>query len=302
MTIFGAVIYNPCTEGECSAWIVRRSNPDVYLYPCDYETIPSDDISVFSGMNVIYVNTCPMPPYLVTLASVAQTVHIIDSHRTNYECIRDMDNMPGNVTCDFSNDHSSCHLTWKYFNMTQQPWFVKCISDQATLSLPFTREYLAGMTVKNLLNLDGFQRMYDNSRNTSYIDDVLDAGSKELEYINRSSMDAIRRSKMECQYKQDEDHVYHVWLFTCDKSLVSDVGHILMSEPFSDGSLPDFVVGWNYDVLTNCFNLSMRSTDQKQDVGLICTAAGGRGKHHNSAECRVYDPLREIFTPCVGKG
>lgn len=292
------VFHHPCADGGCAAWIVKKYNPDAAMVPCKAGSEPDVTLESFSGQNVIYVDISPMPDYLLRLAAVAQSVFIIDHHKTNYERIETIGALPGNVSCIFDMTLSGCQLTWRYFSMADEPWFVQCIGDRDmwAFALPFTREYFAGMAEQGLLCQEGFQSMYDNARNPEYIERVLQIGTKELEFNDRCIADVVKHRRLECVYR-DGEQLCRIWLYSCDnKTLVSDVGNRLMLQPFDDGSMPDFAVGWNYDVANDCFNLSMRSLSTCKDISTVCQKYGGGG-HRNAAGCRVFVPLKTLFQP-----
>lgn len=296
---FQVVVHHfPCADGDCAAWIVKKHNPDIELVPCKAGSEPMVPLDHFADKRVIYVDICPMPDYLLRLATLARSVLIIDHHKTNYERIQAMGQVPDNVKFIFDMNYSGCQLTWRYFSNADEPWFVQCIGDRDTwkFMLPFTREYFSGMSEQGLLCQAGFQTMYDNSRNSSFIDNVLQKGIKEIEFRDRCISDIVEYRKLECTYAE-EGQQYRVWLYTCDnKTLSSDVGNRLMAVPFNDGVMPDFSIGWSYDVVENFFNLSMRSIDQCKDVSAICAKYGGGG-HRNAAGCRVPPPLCNYFIP-----
>lgn len=298
---FQVVVYHyPCADGDCAAWVVKKYNPDIELVPCKAGSEPMVPVEHFAGKSVIYVDICPVPEYLTKLAAQARSVLIIDHHKTNYERIQGMETVPGNVGYIFDMDFSGCQLAWRYFSIADEPWFVQCIGDRDTwkFALPFTREYFSGMAEQGLLCQEGFQTMYDNSRNHAFIDNVLQKGIEELKFKDRCISDIAEYRRLECTY-MEEGQQYRVWLYTCDnKTLTSDVGNRLMSVPFNDGVMPDFAVGWSYDVVENYFNLSMRSIDQCKDVSAVCFRHGGGG-HRNAAGCRVLPPLKDYFAPVL---
>lgn len=299
---FDCVVYHsPCPDGTCAAWIVQQfhalKDMKIELFPCRAGCIPEIEIKHFTGKKIIFVDICPSTEYILKLAKICNYIEIIDHHKTNFEKFLELEKIPENISCNFDMNFSGCQLTWKYFFSEVEPWFVSYIGDRDIwkFALPNTNEYFSGMMEENLMNLEGFQKLYNNRDNNEFIDNVYTSGKKALEFKEKCIQNVLKYNKLHCNYKN-----YNIWLYSCTKDLTSDVGNRLMKYKFKDETLPDFTVGWIYDVESDEFFISMRSIDDKQDVSKICKEFGGGG-HRNAAGCTIKGKLRDVFVPIVSK-
>lgn len=306
--LFDCVVYHsPCPDGTCAAWVVQQfhtlKDKEIELFPCRAGCSPEIEIEHFIGKKIVFVDICPSTEYILKLAEIGNHIEIIDHHKTNFEKFLQLERIPENVSCNFDMNFSGCQLTWRYFNSESEPWFVSYIGDRDIwkFALPNTNEYFSGMMEENLMNLEGFQKLYNNRDNNEFIENVYTIGKRALEFREKNIQSVLKYNKLHCTYKEYNkvDNTYkefNIWLYSCTKDLTSDVGNRLMKYKFEDESLPDFTVGWIYDVESDEFWVSMRSTDEKQDVSKICKEFGGGG-HRNAAGCTIRGKLRDVFVP-----
>jgi oligoribonuclease NrnB/cAMP/cGMP phosphodiesterase (DHH superfamily) len=294
---FDCVVYHsPCPDGTCAAWIVKKFhddfNKEIELFPCRAGCVPDKEIEYFMDKTIVFVDICPNVSYLEKLSTIAKYIQIIDHHKSSQENISEI-KLQKNVSCVFDMEFSGCQLTWKYFYSNDALWFVDYIGDRDIwkFALPNTNEYFSGIIEENLMNLEGFQKLYDNLENEEFKLNILNVGKKALEFREKCIQNVLKYNKMQCTYKE-----YNIWLYSATKDLTSDVGNRLMKYKFKDESLPDFTVGWIYDVENDEFWISMRSTDEKQDVSKICKELGGGG-HRNASGCTVKGKLKDLFIP-----
>lgn len=296
--LFDCVVYHsPCPDGTCAAWIVQKYhndlNKEIDFFPCRAGCAPDEDIYYFENKTIVFVDICPSVEYLLQLSDLAKKIQIIDHHKTNFEKILEMGEIPENIFYNFDMNFSGCQLTWRYFYSNEAPWFVDYIGDRDIwkFALPNTNEYFSGMMDENLMNLEGFQKMYENLDNDEFKLNIFNVGKKALEFREKCIQNIIKYNKLECTYKN-----FRIWLYSATKDLTSDVGNRLMKYKFEDEALPDFTVGWIYDIENDEFWISMRSINEKQDVSQICKEFGGGG-HRNASGCTVKGKLRDIFIP-----
>jgi len=298
---FDCVVYHsPCPDGTCACWIVQKFHRDSFgkeidLFPCRAGSPPEKELEYFTDKNIIFVDICPDVEYLLKLSGVAKFIHIIDHHKTNFEKIVNMNPIPDNITHQFDMNQSGCQLTWNSFYDTEQPWFVQYIGDRDIwkFSLPNTNEYFSGIIEENLMNLDGFQELFNKIDDDDFKFNIFSVGKKSVEFREKCIQNVMKFNKLECKYKN-----YRIWLYNCTKDLTSDVGNKLLKYKFSDDTLPDFSVGWIYDVQAAKFWISMRSDYDRQDVSSICAELGGGG-HRNASGCTLDYSVRlcDIFVP-----
>jgi uncharacterized protein len=293
-----------CPDGDCAAWVVGNFhdacgwNTPTYI-PCAAGRCNTLDLSEFVGKRVLFLDICPDLATLEVLAESAAHVTIIDHHKTNWEALRNYVSPP-NVTVIFQMDKGACQIAWDETSDIKgdYPWFVRVIGNRDVwdFSWPMTKEYFLGMQELELLDSDGFQTMYEESRrppnwSDQLQQDVLDCGL-ELKAIQDRNLTMFAELAEECLYGSSR-----VWAVNCAvRELISDLGNFLMTRPFRNGSTPDFAVIWSYNLSLGNFNVSMRSTDEKLDVSAICKLYGGGG-HRNAAGCKINVPLCEVFVP-----
>ncbi len=244
-----------------------------------------------ANKKIIFVDICPSTEYILNLAEIAESIQIIDHHKTNFEKVLQLEKKPANMFFNFDMNQSGCQLTWRYFNQADEPWFVQYIGDRDMwkFALPNTNEYISGMNEENLINFEGFQKLYNNLENNEFIENIYNIGKRMVEFRENNIQNVIKFNKIHCTYKD-----YNIWLFSCTKDLISDVGNRLMNSKFKNDNLPDFTVGWIYDVVSDEFWISMRSTNDKQDVSQICKEFGGGG-HRNASGCTIKNRLKDFF-------
>lgn len=297
---FDCVVYHsPCSDGQCAAWIVQKyhtdNNREIELFPCLAGKSPNKELSYFTNKNIIFVDICPSLEYLIELSDFANSICIIDHHKTNYENLSN-NKLPENVCCVFDMNFSGCQLTWKYFYDNEMPWFVNYIGDRDIwkFTLPDINELISGIYEQNLINYDGFQEMYNNINDKSYIDNIYSIGKKALEFREKSIQNIIKY-KLHCKYKN-----YNIWLYSSTRDITSDVGNRLLKYKLPDNNDVDFTVGFIYDVKSDEFWISMRSSDDKIDVSEICKELGGGG-HRNASGCTYRGALKNLFVPVDNK-
>ena len=316
--LFDCVVYHsPCPDGTCSAWVVQHyhstNSKEIELFPCRAGCAPDKEIEHFTGKKILFVDICPSIEYVVQMSNFSQWIHIIDHHKTNFEKFLQLENIPENISFNFDMNFSGCQLTWRYFSAEAEPWFVSYIGDRDIwkFELPNTNEYFSGMMDENLMNIEGFQKLYENLDNEDFKINIYNVGKKALEFREKCIQNVLKYNKLHCTYKEynkvdntykeynkvDNTYKeYNIWLYSCTKDLTSDVGNRLMKYKFKNETYPDFTVGWIYDIESDEFWVSMRSLDDKEDVSQICKEFGGGG-HRNAAGCTVKGRLRDVFVP-----
>lgn len=133
------IYHGGCDDGFAAAWVVRRYfNGDVELYAGQYQKEPPD----VTGREVILVDFSYKRPVLMEMAAKANTVLILDHHKTAAEDLagfkpaltfrRDQPAEPGdNIACVFDMARSGAGLAWDFFNEGEpRPEFINYIEDR----------------------------------------------------------------------------------------------------------------------------------------------------------------------------
>jgi len=136
------IYHGNCADGFGAAWVVRRAlRESVEFHAGVYQTQPPP----VEGRNVLMVDFSYKRPVLLEMAKVANTVCIIDHHKTAAE---DLIDLPGNVLTVFDMEHSGAMLTWlHYFKDEEPPPLLRHIEDRDLwrFALPGTREIQANV-------------------------------------------------------------------------------------------------------------------------------------------------------------
>lgn len=112
MTI--CIYHGNCADGFGAAWAVRKALGDIEFHPGKYGEVPPD----VEGKDVVMVDFSYKRPELLTMAEKANTILIIDHHKTAAENLVDL---PHNVICKFDMEHSGAVLAWNYFFPEESP-------------------------------------------------------------------------------------------------------------------------------------------------------------------------------------
>lgn len=306
------IYHDPCTDGTAAAWIVRNVCPNVELVGCvagmDPEE-PYDTIDAYTGKSVICVDICPTAERLKTLLGVVKHLTIIDHHATTSEVISKISDHP-RLTLIFSEEKCGCELVWEHFmnGLEEIPWFLKYISDRDLYKNPPTQPHsneigLALHDGKHTRTFEGLDELYRmNDRDTESFRRMLLSKGRRLVEWKESVIRGSLSSRLECTYRSSTyERECRVWLYTCPRHVVSDLGNRLLGWQFDDGELPDFVVCWQYDVEDHLFWIAFRSAlSSEVEVHHIAQELDvDGGGHRRAAGCCLpgHSIIRTIFVP-----
>jgi uncharacterized protein len=134
------IYHGNCADGFSAAWVVRKAfeNNGEYIdfYPGVYQEPPPEDII---NKNVIFVDFCYKRPIILEMAEKANSILIIDHHKS---AVEDLIDLPDNVVTKFDIEHSGAMLTWiHFFPGKEPPQLLKHIEDRDLwkFELPNTR-------------------------------------------------------------------------------------------------------------------------------------------------------------------
>lgn len=309
------IYHDPCTDGTTAAWIIRNISPGVVMIPCAAGMNPEepyDTVDAYIDKSVICVDICPTLARVTTLLGVVKHLTIIDHHATTSETLATIKEHP-RLSIVFDESKCGCELVWEHFmgGLEEMPWFVKYISDRDLYKNPPTQPYsneigLALHDGKHTRTFEGLDEMYgmDEQQSQAFRRMLLSKGRRLVEW-RESVVRGCMSSRIECAYESSTyNRTMKVWLYTCPRHVITDLGDRLLGWRFPDDTLPDFVVCWIYDVEEHQFWLSFRSrhddtfeTEVHRIAQEIHPDGGG---HRRAAGCRLSGnvQLRSIFVPC----
>lgn len=109
------IYHGNCADGFGSAWVVRKALGDVDFFPGVYMTPPPD----VAGREVVMVDFSYKRPVLLDMAKSAESILVIDHHKTAAE---DLASLPvPNIDAVFDMEHSGAILTWQHYFPDQKP-------------------------------------------------------------------------------------------------------------------------------------------------------------------------------------
>ncbi len=139
------VYHAGCDDGFAAAWAVRHAlgEGNVEFYPGVYQQEPPD----VSGRDVIFVDFSYKRPVLDAMARSANSILILDHHRTAQEDLADLPHPPvfeawrhaaweGHLSAHirmramFDMERSGAALAWDYFVGGERPRFVEYVQDR----------------------------------------------------------------------------------------------------------------------------------------------------------------------------
>lgn len=264
------IYHGNCADGFGSAWVVRQALQDsVAFFPGVYQTSPPN----VEGRNVLMVDFSYKRPVLLEMAKAANTICIIDHHKTAAE---DLQELPSNVITIFDMERSGAMLTWlHYFKDKEPPQLLRHIEDRDLwrFALQGTREIQANV----------FSYPYD----FAVWDELMARPVEEL----RAEGNAIERKHFKDIAELTQVVTrrmviggHNVPIANLPYTLTSDAGHALAKgEPFA-GCYWDTPEGRVFSLRSN----------NGLDVSAIAKQYGGGG-HHDASGFRVSYELAQRF-------
>lgn len=138
------IYHGHCDDGFAAAWCVRKAlGNDVEFYPGVYQKEPPPH----EGRDVIFVDFSYKRPVLDAMATKANSVLILDHHKTAAEDLADLKGPPGfsvwrgaawnghlsqsiRMVALFDMDRSGAGLAWDYFLGGTRPDFIEYVQDR----------------------------------------------------------------------------------------------------------------------------------------------------------------------------
>lgn len=284
---FDAIIYHgPCSDGTCGLWCACHYSPIKTRYACKAGLDPTGD---YTNMNVIFIDICPKFEYLIKLVKIAKHVVILDHHKSSEQIIKNNSSILSqikNLHIEFDMDRSGCQLAWDYFfDNLPRPFFIDYIADRDlwTWKLPASKE----------INTALYELEYINSYNLNKLTELMENSEEKIKYLETSGKIIEIGKKREIDIGLHnaveatmcfKDKTYRIWLGgNINPTLRSELGNLLCSKPFKDGSNPDFSACWQYNPKTDEWWISLRSSSKNSpDLSVISLEFGGGG-HPNAS-------------------
>jgi oligoribonuclease NrnB/cAMP/cGMP phosphodiesterase (DHH superfamily) len=254
------IYHGNCADGFGGAWVVRKAlgADNVDFHPGVYQDSPPD----VAGRDVILVDFSYKKPVMEQLGLSANSITIIDHHKSAIEDLKDLETKCDIVTV-FDMDHSGAMLAFKFFFPdTEPPTLLKHIEDRDLwrFAMRYTREVQA-----NLFSYPYDFDVWDELMATPIEDLIADGTAIERKHF-KDIKELIRVGKQRMTIAG-----YDVPVLNAPYFFSSDAGHIMaQGEPFAAcyWDTPEGRV------------FSLRSADDGLDVSEIAKQYGGGGHKH----------------------
>lgn len=264
------IYHGNCADGFGAAWVVRKALGDIDFYPGKYQEPPPD----VTGRDVVMVDFSYKRPVLLEMAQKANSILILDHHKT---AVEDLVDLPANVTAKFDMNHSGAMLTWEhFFPGDTPPKLLLHIEDRDLwrFALQNTRQIQA-----NVFSYPYDFQVWDTLMETAPEKLAVDGEAIERKHFKdiRELLGVTTRDMVICGYC--------VPVANLPYTMSSDAGHELAKgQPFAAcyWDTPDGRV------------FSLRSSDDGVDVSKVAKQYGGGG-HRNAAGFKVTFSIAEAF-------
>ncbi len=108
------IFHANCADGFGAAWVVRKALGEIDFHGAKYQEPPPD----VTGKDVVMVDFSYKRPVLLEMAEKANSILILDHHKT---AVEDLIDLPANVTAKFDMGRSGAMLTWEHFFPGEAP-------------------------------------------------------------------------------------------------------------------------------------------------------------------------------------
>lgn len=108
------IYHGNCVDGFGAAWVVRKALGEIDFHAGTYQETPPD----VTGKDVVMVDFSYKRPVLLEMAEKANSILILDHHKTSAE---DLIDLPANVTVKFDMNRSGAMMSWEHFFPTETP-------------------------------------------------------------------------------------------------------------------------------------------------------------------------------------
>jgi len=275
MTIL-CIYHGNCADGFGAAWVVRQALPDADFYAGTYQTPPPD----VTGRQVVMVDFSYKRPVLLDMAAKAESILILDHHKSAAE---DLVDLPDNVMAVFDMEFSGAMLAWQhFFPGTVPPRLIEHIQDRDLwrFAIPGTREIMSSV-FSYPYEFDVWDQLITR--------DIATLQSEGMAIDRKFQKDMLELLKG--MTRRMVIGGISVPVANLPYTFSSEAGHLMaQGEPFA-------ACYWD---TPNGRVFSLRSSDVGQDVSAVAKLYGGGG-HRNAAGFSVpfSHPLASNTDICI---
>ena len=280
------VFHNWCPDGVTGLWCAHH-----YAKGKEFKKIgisaDGEPYSDFTNKKIIFIDVCPSIDWLVEKLQIAKKITILDHHKTACDEINEnlhLLSSYNNLELVLDMTRSGCQIAWDYFfKNKKRPWFIDYVGDRDlwTWSMKNSKEISKAIFYNRLLdawNLEKIDLLLNYTNKD--ISNLAYQGKTILEVENKIIERQILYSVEGTMNVYDKK--YRVQIANIIMEFSSDLGNVLATKLFEDGTKPDFGVVWTYDPEDDLWHLCLRAVDSQVDLSEIATQLGGGG-HKNAA-------------------
>lgn len=264
------IYHGNCADGFGSAWVVRKALGEIDFHAGKYQEPPPD----VTGKDVVVVDFSYKRPVLLEMAEKANSILILDHHKTAAE---DLVDLPANVTTVFDTNRSGAMLTWDHFFPGQTP-------PQLLLHIEDRDLWRFALRNTRQIQANVFSYPYDFQVWDTLMAAEADTLAAEGEAIERKHFKDIREL-LGVTTREMVIGGHRVPVANLPYTMSSDAGHELAKgRPFAAcyWDTPEGRV------------FSLRSSDDGEDVSAVAKQYGGGG-HRNASGFRVSFAQAQAF-------
>ena len=268
------IYHGNCADGFGAAWVVRNALGDenVEFHAGVYGKTPPD----VTARDVIMVDFSYKRPVLLEMAAKANSLLILDHHKTAQE---DLIDLPANVTAVFDMKRSGAMIAWDYYNPDKMPLpLIRHIQDRDlwTFKLPGTREIQSAVFAYPY-EFDEWTKLMEGSTDQLYRDGL----AIERKH-HKDVAELVKLLKRLVFIPAEGGHIngehgegFVVWAASIPYTMTSDAGDLMC-----DGDEPFAACYWD-TADARIFSLRSRfgsdNPGKSIDVSVIAKQYGGGG-------------------------
>lgn len=289
------IYHGKCADGFTAAWVVNNALPECDFHAGTHQNPPPD----VTGRDVIMVDFSYKRPVLDEMAKVANSIVILDHHKTAEADLADFTTAPAGsrplahwdmasvwqgllqldrppVVADFDMDRSGAQMAWDYFHdqmKDERPLLVDYVGDRDLwrFALPMSREVNAYIFAHDY-TFENWNHLDRHLRDHMDVQRLAEMGGAIEKKHHRDVGELVEVCRRRMIIGGHDVPVANI-----PYTLASDAGHLLATgEPFG-------VCYWD---TPEGRVFSLRSTDAGLDVSEIAKGYGGGG-HRNASGFRM---------------
>lgn len=272
------IYHSDCADGFTAAWAVWKKHPDAEFYPGVHGSPPPD----VTGRNVVLVDFAYKRPDMLRMAEQADTVVVLDHHRSAQAELVDL---PRNIGVIFDMNRSGAKMAWDYFHPGEvAPGIVRHVQDRDLWLFKDrnTKAFSAAL----------FSLEY-TFENWDYVDALCNTQNGYTQFLAEGR--AIERKHTKDVHELIRTGAYrttvagfNVPILNCPHFHSSEAGEIM------GGGERFAVCYWDTGVTRN---FSLRSACDGLDVSEIAAHFGGGGHKHASGFKLRHEDLHKLSSP-----